>query len=32
MAPAAAFFDVDGTLIVLTSIFRFLSYDMTARG
>ncbi|GGS37312.1 HAD family hydrolase [Actinokineospora fastidiosa] len=32
MARRAAFFDVDGTLITVTSLFRFLAHDMAARG
>ena len=28
----AAFFDVDGTLITTTSLFRFLAYDLAVRG
>lgn len=28
----AAFFDVDGTLITVQSMFRFLAYDLAARG
>ncbi|MFC7614968.1 HAD family hydrolase [Actinokineospora soli] len=32
MARRAAFFDVDGTLITATSMFRFLAYDLAVRG
>ncbi len=31
-APAAAFFDVDGTLTNRTTLFRFLRHDMAERG
>ena len=32
MARGLAFFDVDGTLITVTSIFRFLAFDLAERG
>lgn len=32
MTHQAAFFDVDGTLLTVTSLFRFLAYDCAVRG
>jgi len=32
MTRRAAFFDVDGTLLTVTSLFRFLAYDCAVRG
>lgn len=32
MTHRAAFFDVDGTLLTITSLFRFLAYDCAVRG
>lgn len=32
MKRRAAFFDVDGTLLTITSLFRFLAYDFAVRG
>jgi len=32
LSQRAAFFDVDGTLLTVTSLFRFLAYDCAVRG